>query len=1840
MSAPEAVGDHDRIAIIGMAGRFPGAPDVAALWRLSVTGLSGLTRVALDRPGFVGVRGVIETTDQFDAALFGIPEHEAALIDPQQRVLLEVAQHALDDAGLDATSTAAAISAYMACAPSVAAEVSVAVAEHYDRELARSPEFAATRLSYRLGLRGESITVQTACSSSLVAVHLAAQSLLMGQSDIALAGGVSLPPNQDVGYAVEDGMIASPSGACRPFDAAADGAVPGAGAAIVVLKRLIDARRDGDRVLAVILGSAVNNDGSSKVGFMAPSPTGQSEAIAAAHSVAGVPAGSIGYIETHGTATQLGDAAEIEGLRRAFALDTNRRSVCRLGSLKANCGHLDRAAGVAGLIRTVQVLRHRIIPPMAGFTQANPVLALHDTAFEVPTQASPWPDGPIPRRAGVSAFGIGGTNAHVIVEEAPASTPAGRADNLRCGESGESLLLLSAHTPAVMAAWAASLAESIAAGGEVPLADLAGTLARDRTARRYRSWAVARDAAEAIDRLRSLPPVTRNAAEPSVVFAFPGQGERLVDGLPSLYATEALYRDAIDHCAEVIHRLGGFDIRDDLFSPLTLDERTARFADMARFQPSLFAVEWALATVWKSWGVRAHAVLGHSVGEITAAVHAGVLDVDDGLAFVVERSRLMELTPPGATLTVGLPADNLAALLPADVEIAARNGRELTAVTGPIKLIEDLAGHLVEGGVFHRRLNIRHSPHGSAMTKTADTLGIFLERLPMSASAIRIASNVTGDWAGDEIATPRYWATQLRSPVRFADDLDRVAALPQPVVLVVGPGVSFTRMIAHEIGDRALAVVASDSREDGSRAGLLDAAGQLWSTGIRLDLDVLCPPPRRRAILPPTVFDHSTRWPTPVPPRPAVTTRREPCRHDDPGAWLYEPQPRALPAAEATHRDVVWLGDGAPVRAAALAAARAAGRATTSFADLPDGWRPSPGTDLLWAVDDIDHLLPAAASLACRIGTAGDIRVLMIVRADTHGELLSGPSVARAAAQVVPQETPGAQWLVVTVPSEAAQAERSAAHLASVLAQEHPPTIITLTADGVSTMELRHAWPDWRTRPLREHGCYVITGGAGRVGRAMTASLCREVPASVVLLGRRSPDSVATELSRLRMTAATLSSTVHYRQLDVTDGAAVRDCLDQLRDQHGRIDGVVHAAGFTDRSSFVLASDAGPEQLHRIGAAKILGAQALAAALTPDDADFVLLCSSLSVVLGGLRFGPYVAANAWLEEFATAQHTRGDRRWLSVAWDSWTDHDHSGIPHDEPVGPARFALDDDDGYEVLRRVLSCRGPLVYVSTAELSERTAEVAAQLTGDAHHSRQRHRTPGELVRDVLSDVLGSVPADPSRDLRLDGIESLAILQIVTRLRTASGASVPLADVLRHLTVAGLTDLVTHRGKAPGAIGGAFRVTKAGEATWHPTSSIQRRWLELLPQGYGGIDLVVDIAGPVTSPQLHDALQRTLERHSGLRTIFRHDTDGGWSQSIVRVTPPEVIDLTHLPDPQQRTELGARAAAAAHRWFDVTREPPFETTLARLAPDRHALLIHAHHVLFDGWSSSIFLRDLALAIRTEPLQPALQYIDYAHTQSRYLTGPGLLRAREYWRQVFDGAPEPTRLAPQVDDVQADDRGCVLEFVVPAAALAQLRRRAVDLSTTLFALMMAAYVLLVHRYTGHDDIIVGTTAAGRPSSDTEDIVGVFVNPLPLRLSIDNGASIKQFVAHVHQALVDFHEFGHYPMEDLVASVPPFVGMGLNDTFHCYLLYQNYWRPETDTLRFAPLRLPGDDHYHKLMRDWEIVLTDTSNGLTGELWYRAARLSEDWAHRCLAEFPALLEVLAQVDTDLPLGSLG
>jgi acyl transferase domain-containing protein len=787
----------DRIAVIGMAGRFPGAADVDALWTLSEAGGTGLITTCPEpsESARATVYGRLPDADRFDPDFFGISDREASLLDPQQRVLLEVVQHALDDAGIDATRGATSVYASAALYAGQNPETTAAARHEWD--IAHDVDYTASRIAYHLDLRGEALTVQAACASSLATVHLAAQSLLSGQSDVVIVGGVSIATDQ-TGYAVDDGLITSPTGVCRPFDIDADGTVPGSGVGVVVLKRLADAQRDGDRVRAVILGSAVNNDGRTKVGFIAPSPLGQAEVIATAHAVARVKAGSIAYVESHGTATQLGDQIEVEGLRMAFELDPGRTRPTALGSLKANCGHLGHAAGVSALIRAVLAIEQGVIPPMANCTKPSPHLGLDSACLLLPLAAAPWPAEPGPRRAGVSAFGVGGTNAHVVVQQAPPAP----ARAVSAPTSGEALWPFSGHSPEAARALEAGLLGNCGprtSADESTAADVAGALAR-RRAGVWRSWRVVDGSRPASGAAAGCPDAAapvRAAGAPRVVFVFPGLEEPDVDGMHDLYVNEPVFARSIDRCAASVQSMGGWDLVDDLYGR---GAAAQGHGDSSRLrQPRLFAVEWALAQLWQSWGVRAEAVIGHGSGEIAAAAVAGAMAEEQAVRLAVMREGLPEST--------------------------------------------------------------------SATRSTA--VESSLSQLEFTPPAVHVVSSATGTWAGNEVATPEYWSRQPRLPARFHKGLDTIASLPEAVVIVLGPGAEFARMVEQALTGRVLGVAQAYARKvDGgpavcTRGDWLDAAGKSWSLGAPIDLSALCPATGRHVPLPLTHFDHSRRWNVP-----------------------------------------------------------------------------------------------------------------------------------------------------------------------------------------------------------------------------------------------------------------------------------------------------------------------------------------------------------------------------------------------------------------------------------------------------------------------------------------------------------------------------------------------------------------------------------------------------------------------------------------------------------------------------------------------------------------------------------------------------------------------------------------------------------------------------------------------------------------------------------------------------------------------------------------------------------------------------------------------------------------
>jgi amino acid adenylation domain-containing protein len=856
---PRRSGDADTtvrggIAIVGMAGRFPGAEDVNALWSNLCSGREGISffePVATTASGaapqggrHVGAQGLLSDVDGFDAAFFGYSPREATWIDPQQRLFLQICWSALEHAGHVPQRVRGAIGVFGGAGrprywlSRIAALASAPGSiEEYQGLLGNGPDFLTTRVSYKLGLTGPSLDIQTACSTSLVAVHVACEQLLSGHCDMALAGGVSIFELDAVGYRHEPDGILSADGRCRPFDAAATGTVPASGVAVVVLKRLEDALTDGDTVYAVLRGTAINNDGSKKVGFTAPSVVGQAQVVRDALRRAGLSAADISYVEAHGTGTSLGDPIEVDALSQAFREDTGQRGFCGIGSLKSNLGHLDAAAGVASLIKVALSLYHEVIPPTLHFKHPNPKLDLGSSPFHVVDALRPWPRGSRRRCAGVSAFGLGGTNAHAIVEEAPAAPRRPEEP------APPYLLVLSARTGAALEAATSRLADHLTARRAEALGDAASTLQIGRGEFRHRRSVVATSLDDAVDALRNpagkrIATSVRCDQEPRVVFMFPGVAVQYAGMGAGIYRRWPLFRECIDRCAELFASRLGADILEQLYPG-----DSAPAADLAR--PSLsmstiFSVSYALSRLLVTWGVRPHAAIGHSLGEYAAACLAGALSLEDAVALVAARGLLCDGLPEGAMVSVPLGEELVRELVDETVSISAVNGPSRCVVSGSLEAISRLEARMSGRGIACRRLPVTRALHSALVEPAMAALAELGSTLARNAPAMPLISNVTGRWmTPPEAEAPDYWARHLRAPVRFSDGLGVVLRDGCDVLLEVGPGNTLTTLarqhpeLARE--HRVMATMLGATAAGSDTGALLDAAGRLWGAGCKLN---------------------------------------------------------------------------------------------------------------------------------------------------------------------------------------------------------------------------------------------------------------------------------------------------------------------------------------------------------------------------------------------------------------------------------------------------------------------------------------------------------------------------------------------------------------------------------------------------------------------------------------------------------------------------------------------------------------------------------------------------------------------------------------------------------------------------------------------------------------------------------------------------------------------------------------------------------------------------------------------------------------------------------------------
>lgn len=1325
------------IAIIGMSGRFPKARTTKEFWKNIVEERecisffsdaeleqAGIPAELLANPNYVKANGMLDDIDLFDAPLFGFTPREAQLLDPQQRIFLECAWEALENAGYDPEVTPESIGLYAGAGQSVymfqnlIPNPTVTESIGFDQiVLGNGAEFLCTKVAYKLNLKGPTVSVLTACSTSLVAVHLACQALLGGECSVALAGGVSIPTLTAAGYMYSPGHILSPDGHCRAFDADAQGTITGGGVGIVVLKRLSDALNDRDHVEAVIKGSAINNDGAVKVGYTAPSIAGQAKVIAEALAMADVDAETIGLIEAHGTGTPLGDPIEMEALTRAFRIKTAKERFCAIGSVKTNVGHLDAAAGVAGLIKAVMALKNQTIPASLHLRKPNPKIDFEHSPFYVPVRSMAWKRGEAPLRAGVSSFGIGGTNAHVVVEEAPSM------QNETASSRPLHLLTLSGRTLSALEQASARMLEFLRNSPDVSIADICYTLHLGRKPLPYRRVVVCGTLADAIEGLETLIPKTVTSelcaeGERPVVFLFPGQGTQYAGMTRQLYETEPVFRTHVDRCSSLLQNSLKLDLRKILYpEEQHLDEAAAALERTEITQPALFVVEYALAQLWMSWGLTPRAMVGHSVGEFVAACIAGVFSLEDALQLIATRGRLMQVTPPGAMLAVALPETEVRELVGSSLWLAAINAPKLTVVSGSSERIKALEHTLAQRQVNCRRLNTSRAFHSGLMEPALEAFRQAAQRVPMSAPKIPFVSNVSGGWASGEVANADYWVSQLREPVRFAQAVSLLLQLPNAIFLECGPGQTLSSLINAQAGARAekpaFRSLPKAYDQSGECEFLMKQLGRLWLRGVRIAWPEFHAGERlRRIALPTYPFERIRYWIPPAARSSAAGSKnlaRQPLKE-----WFYAQSwsRSALPArTEANAQPAPWLffQDRLGLGAACAREMRSHGYRVIEIQN-GDAFAKN-GQDsysMCFArAEDYQRLLanvkedfgspvraahfrnvtgPADQGISAAKERFFDLIFLAqaLVNADTSAEVviisdglqcISGEEISAAKAlllgpcHTIPLEMPAIRCRSVDI--EVRDGNRDA--LARLLCRELSGSL----RDHVVAWRGAYRWIqqprqldldvhfEQRSR-LKENGVYWITGGLGGIGMEIAGHLVKSYNARLVItdLYEVPPpeewESCVTQGALPARIGERLLRLREWMQAGAEILVAKADAADPAAMRSVAREALARYAVMDGIIHAAGMPGIGLAQFKKTDAAekvfhpKIEGALVLRELCSEIKPEFLLLCSSLNAITSAFGQVDYSAANAFMDSLAVAaQSSTASNAVLSLNWDTW-----------------------------------------------------------------------------------------------------------------------------------------------------------------------------------------------------------------------------------------------------------------------------------------------------------------------------------------------------------------------------------------------------------------------------------------------------------------------------------------------------------------------------------------------------------------------------------------------------------
>lgn len=1962
--------DHEtglEVAIIGMAGRFPGSSNLDEMWdnlensRESLTFFSdeqleeaGIGPETYNAPNYVRSLGVIENCEYFDAAFFGYTPTEALYLDPQKRVFHEVGYHALEDAGYDPFTYDQPIGVFGGARDSSAWSFRTRVlppdsgVDFLMSGILSSSDHLSMSLSYALNLKGPSFMLYTACSTSLVAVHLGCQAVLSGECTIALAGGASIDYVQVHGYFYREGMLYSPDGHTRSFDHRAKGLVGASGCGIVVLKLLEDAIEDRDHIYAVVKGSAINNDGNQKIGYTAPSILGQEALLRHLYDGTGIETESIGLVECHGSATPLGDPVEVEALRRAF--HKNIGEYCALGSIKSNFGHADCAAGVASLIKVVLSLVNRRIPALLNFEKPNPKIDLENSPFYVNTETVDWKNEKYPLRGGVNSLGLGGTNAHVIVQEAP---PPGQIEVSEPSREYK-VLPLSAKTAAALDNMTKNLAAYLEKNPGAELADVAYSLQKGRAMFSHRRAFACKDTKDALQQISNpdyapVQPFYAGKTDRPLVFMFSGQGSEYIDMGRDLYHTEPSFREDIDSSFDYLTGLIGEDIKHVLY-PVTDEQKADAEEKIHRIyytQPVKFIFEYAYARLLMRWGLKPSALIGYSFGEYIVACLAGVISLEDGLKVLMKRGEILERAEPGYLLSVSLPEKELELLLEPGVYLAGVNTENLCLVAGTIETIERFEKKLEEKNIDMIRYRVICGGHSPLMDPILPELEEALQEITFNKPKIPWVCGLTGTFITPQDATdPSYFTRQLRQPVRFSNVLGTLFEEdPETVFLEVGPGTGLVNFVKSfkDSGaqpDIQYATMVRHYKDPVSdHVYLMNRLGLLWSVGKVIDWDTFYGEEKRRRVpLPGYPFDQERYWIDTDPMQLIAEAMMAPKRGKNPDLdqWFYAaswkttiPQTPEPSEESLKYAWLVFTGEetiGGPLVDTLridrkLLVTVSHGESVKKIDDFhyQIDYRDDSHYEQLFGALKKIHLLPATIihmgnlihrsedenpfEWNDRVQDFGFYSLLNIARAIgrqsiTHeinieilsnglqkvaGEPLFYPEKATLMGPVknIPQEYPNIKCRAIDiVPGETGGPldEETIGQLTDeFLTPQTREQVVAFRGDQRFVQTFVKApleSPKNRANlpAFRQNGVYLIIGGLGGIGLTLGAYLVENYGAKLVLTSRSGlppkdqwkqvMGSTNKEMEKIRgqigkvMDLEAAGGEVVTEAVDAADLGGMTEVVDNAGKRFGPVNGVIHSAYVAD-GKVIDQRTRGVSQ--KVFAPKINGTLVLEEIFSGrEPLDFFVTCSSLAAIFGPVGQVAYTAGNAFQDAFARHRNRLHPKtRNVSINWCGWAEvggaveyvaklGEKMGRDENFTDTIMKESMMPSEGTEAFVRIMNARASQVMVSVEEISYLVAHLNTSRTSvgfqESLAKKPEEKPKQKLLKRPNLKTAFAAPRDANEEALAEiwrslfgletvgvnddffelGGDSLKAMTVASRIHKELDVKVPVATFFSMPTIEELARYIVEKGH-----GDTHMIIPPAEPKeYYPVSSMQERLFRLHLENPDSITYNIwlphMLEGELDRDQLEKTFIKLFERHEIYRTSM-HMVNGTTMQKI-----HDQVDFKLEYHESSKEELDGLMEKLKQP-FDLTKAPLLRGKLIRVEENMHVLMFETHHIAIDGSSAGILSKeflDLYGDIDLPPLR--INYKDFSQWQHDRFEGEEMAVLEKYWLEQFKEPVVPMHLPTDFPKAsEPGDYGEVVVAFIDQVTTQGLRDMGQETGATTFMMFMAAYGILLHKYSKNEDLVVGFRIANRPHSDLARLIGRFSNELGFRSRPRPDLSFSQFLEEVKATALGLFKHQEYPFERLPGKLDyPWI-TERTSMFDTMVVYNNIPVEASEApigqLNFRPFGLRSV----KIHYDLFIQATETGNVINLNFQYPTDLFKKDTIKHLAQDF---LKILAKI----------